>query len=145
MADNSTIVLSGNDEGDQIKIDLQVLEVILGISAQKVDGVAGMRGGLKSGLSRVFGREDRGKGVAVSVDEDGELTADVYVYLKYGVNVPAVAGKIQEALKQQLTQMTDMNLKSIDVHVVGLVFPEDEKNFEDADQPLFPDQEEDRK
>lgn len=141
MADNSTIVLSGNDEGDQIKIDLQVLEVILGISAQKVDGVAGMRAGLKSGLSRVFGREDRGKGVAVSVDEDGELTADVYVYLKYGVNVPAVAGKIQEALKQQLTQMTDMNLKSIDVHVVGLVFPEDEKNFEDADQPLFPDQE----
>lgn len=144
MADNSTIVLSGNDEGDQIKIDLQVLEVILGISAQKVDGVAGMRGGLKSGLSRVFGREDRGKGVAVSVDEDGELTADVYVYIKYGVNVPAVAGKIQEALKQQLTQMTDMNLKSIDVHVVGLVFPEDEKNFEDADQPLFPDQEEDK-
>lgn len=144
MADNSTIVLSGNDEGDQIKIDLQVLEVILGISAQKVDGVAGMRGGLKSGLSRVFGREDRGKGVAVSVDEDGELTADVYVYLKYGVNVPTVAGKIQEALKQQLTQMTDMNLKSIDVHVVGLVFPEDEKNFEDADQPLFPDQEEDK-
>ena len=144
MADNSTIVLSGNDEGDQIKIDLQVLEVILGISAQKVDGVAGMRAGLKSGLSRVFGREDRGKGVAASVDEDGELTADVYVYLKYGVNVPAVAGKIQEALKQQLTQMTDMNLKSIDVHVVGLVFPEDEKNFEDADQPLFPDQEEDK-
>lgn len=144
MADNSTIVLSGNDEGDQIKIDLQVLEVILGISAQKVDGVAGMRGGLKSGLSRVFGREDRGKGVAVSVDEDGELTADVYVYLKYGVNVPAVAGKIQEALKQQLTQMTDMNLKSIDVHVVGLVFPEDEKNFEDAGQPLFPYQEEDK-
>ncbi|MFB5979132.1 Asp23/Gls24 family envelope stress response protein [Lactobacillus delbrueckii] len=144
MADNSTIVLSGNDEGDQIKIDLQVLEVILGISAQKVDGVAGMRAGLKSGLSRVFGREDRGKGVAVSVDEDGELTADVYVYLNYGVNVPAVAGKIQEALKQQLTQMTDMNLKSIDVHVVGLVFPEDEKNFEDADQPLFPDQEEDK-
>ncbi|MCT3485893.1 Asp23/Gls24 family envelope stress response protein [Lactobacillus delbrueckii] len=144
MADNSTIVLSGNDEGDQIKIDLQVLEVILGISAQKVDGVAGMRGGLKSGLSRVFGREDRGKGVAVSVDEDGELTANVYVYLKYGVNVPAVAGKIQEALKQQLTQMTDMNLKSIDVHVVGLVFPEDEKNFEDAGQPLFPDQEEDK-
>lgn len=144
MADNSTIVLSGNDEGDQIKIDLQVLEVILGISAQKVDGVAGMCGGLKSGLSRVFGREDRGKGVAVSVDEDGELTADVYVYLKYGINVPAVAGKIQEALKQQLTQMTDMNLKSIDVHVVDLVFPEDEKNFEDADQPLFPDQEEDK-
>ncbi|WP_302187798.1 Asp23/Gls24 family envelope stress response protein [uncultured Lactobacillus sp.] len=145
MADNSTIVLSGNDDGDQIKIDLTVLEVILGISAKKVDGVAGMRGGLKSGLNRVLGREDRGKGVSVTVDENGDLTADVYVYLKYGVNVPSVAAKIQEALKQQLTQMTDMNLKSINVHVVGLVFPEDEHNFEDDDQPLFPDQEEEAK
>ena len=145
MADNSTIVFSGNDDGDQIKIDLTVLEVILGISAKKVDGVAGMRGGLKSGLNRVLGREDRGKGVSVTVDENGDLTADVYVYLKYGVNVPSVAAKIQEALKQQLTQMTDMNLKSINVHVVGLVFPEDEHNFEDDDQPLFPDQEEEAK
>jgi len=145
MADNSTIVLSGNDDGDQIKIDLTVLEVILGISAKKVDGVAGMRGGLKSGLNRVLGREDRGKGVSVTVDENGDLTADVYVYLKYGVNVPSVAAKIREALKQQLAQMTDMNLKSINVHVVGLVFPEDEHNFEDDDQPLFPDQEEEAK
>ena len=145
MADNSTIVLSGNDDGDQIKIDLTVLEVILGISAKKVDGVAGMRGGLKSGLNRVLGREDRGKGISVTVDENGDLTADVYVYLKYGVNVPSVAAKIQEALKQQLAQMTDMNLKSINVHVVGLVFPEDEHNFEDDDQPLFPDQEEEAK
>lgn len=144
MADNSTIVLSGSDEGDQIKIDLSVLEVILGISAKKVDGVAGMRGGLKSGLSKVFGREDRGKGVTVTVDEDMQLTADVYVYLKYGVSVPAVAAKLQEALKEQLAQMTDMNLKSINVHVVGLVFPEDEKNFEDESQPLFPDQEEEK-
>lgn len=144
MADNSTIVLSGSEDGDQIKIDLRVLEVILGISVQKVDGVAGMRGGLKSGFNRVFGREDRGKGVDVSVDEDSQLTADVYVYLKYGVNVPAVAGKVQAALQQQLTQMTDMNLKAINVHVVGLVFPEDEKNFEEASQPLFPDQEEDK-
>ena len=78
-------------------------------------------------------------------DENGDLTADVYVYLKYGVNVPSVAAKIQEALKQQLAQMTDMNLKSINVHVVGLVFPEDEHNFEDDDQPLFPDQEEEAK
>ena len=145
MADNSTIVLSGNDDGDQIKIDLTVLEVILGISAKKVDGVAGMRGGLKSGLNRVLGREDRGKGVSVTVDENGDLTSDVYVYLKYGVNVPSVAAKIQEALKQQLAQMIDMNLKSINVHVVGLVFPEDEHNFEDDDQPLFPDQEEEAK
>ncbi|MCT7697901.1 MAG: Asp23/Gls24 family envelope stress response protein, partial [Lactobacillus crispatus] len=57
MADSSKILLSGEENSEQIKIDPSVLEVILGIAAEKVDGVAGMRGSLKSGLNWVFGRE----------------------------------------------------------------------------------------
>ena len=44
MADNSTILLSSNDKGDETRVDLGVLEVILGIAARKVDGVSEMRG-----------------------------------------------------------------------------------------------------
>lgn len=35
MADNSTILLSSNDKGDETRVDLGVLEVILGIAARK--------------------------------------------------------------------------------------------------------------
>ncbi|MCT7680989.1 MAG: Asp23/Gls24 family envelope stress response protein, partial [Lactobacillus crispatus] len=59
MADSSTILLTSNQAGDEIKIDLSVLEVILAIAAEKVDGVAAMRGSLKSGLNWVLGRQDR--------------------------------------------------------------------------------------
>ncbi|NLD06832.1 MAG: Asp23/Gls24 family envelope stress response protein, partial [Lactobacillus sp.] len=41
MADSSKILLSGEENSEQIKIDPSVLEVILGIAAEKVDGVAG--------------------------------------------------------------------------------------------------------
>lgn len=126
MADNSKILLSGEENGEQIKIDPSVLEVILGIAAEKVDGVVGMRGNLKSGINRVLGRQDRGKGVSVNLDESGKLIADVYVYLKAGVNVPTVASKLQVALKKQLVQMTSLELKEINIHVVGLLFAEDE-------------------
>lgn len=139
MADSSKILLSGEENGEQIKIDPSVLEVILGIAAEKIDGVAGMRGSLKSGLNWVLGREDRGKGVNVSVDDDKKLVADVYVYLNSGVNVPVVATNLQKALKAQLVQMTDLELKAINVHVVGLVFPEDEKNAEEVTSELFPE------
>ena len=139
MADSSKILLSGEENGEQIKIDPSVLEVILGIAAEKIDGVAGMRGSLKSGLNWVLGREDRGKGVSVSVDDDKKLIADVYVYLNSGVNVPVVATNLQKALKAQLVQMTDLELKAINVHVVGLVFPEDEKNAEEVTSELFPE------
>ncbi len=139
MAYISKILLSGEENGEQIKIDPSVLEVILGIAAKKIDGVAGMRGSLTSSIKRVLGREDRGKGVSVSVNDNHELIADVYVYLEAGVNVPTVAMKLQKALKTQLIQMTDLALKAINIHVVGLVFPEDEKKEEKDTEELFPE------
>lgn len=142
MADNSKILLSGEENGEQIKIDPSVLEVILGIAAEKVDGIVGMRGNLTSGIMHVLGRADHGKGVTVSVDDSGKLIADVYVYLEAGVNVPNVATKLQKVLKAQLVQMTDLELKEINIHVVGLVFPEDEKEDSEATTELFPEDEE---
>lgn len=133
MADNSTIVLDGKKDDEQIKIDLHVLEVILAIAAEKVDGVAAMRGNIKSGLNWVLGRENRGKGVNVNVDKDGKLIADVYVYLNSGVNVPKVAAKMQKALKTQIKQMTDLDLMVTNIHIVGLVFPDEKAN------KLFPE------
>jgi uncharacterized alkaline shock family protein YloU len=139
MAESSTIVLTGNSDGDQIKIDLQVLEVILAIAAGKVDGVAGMRGNFRSGLNWVLGREQRGRGVSVSLDDSKRLTADAYVYFKSGVNVPSVAAELQKALKAQLKQMTDLDLAAVNVHVVGIVFPDEEKQAKQTDEKLFPE------
>ncbi|RVU71660.1 MULTISPECIES: Asp23/Gls24 family envelope stress response protein [Lactobacillus] len=139
MADSSKILLSGEENGEQIKIDPSVLEVILGIAAEKIDGVVSMRGNLTSGIKHVLGREDRGKGVNVSVDEDNKLVADVYVYLEAGVNVPSVGAQMQKTLKAQLVQMTDLELKAINIHVVGLVFPEDEDQEAEDTTELFPE------
>ncbi|MDO4912386.1 MAG: Asp23/Gls24 family envelope stress response protein [Lactobacillus sp.] len=142
MADNSKILLTKNDASEQISVDPHVLEVILGIAAGKTEGVAGMRGNLKSGLKRVLGQEDRGKGVVVHMDEDGILTGDVYVYLNSGVNVPEVATKLQKRLKDQMAQMTDLDMGRINIHVVGLIFP-DELPIEEADDKLFPEDQQD--
>ena len=100
-----------------------------------------MRGNLKSGLNWVLGREDHGKGVNVKVDEDNKLIADVYVFLESGVNVPKVGIELQKKLKTQLLQMTDLELKSINIHVVGLIFPEDEEDTEENTSELFPEDE----
>lgn len=130
MSDNSTILLS-NDEGNTIKIDLSVLETILGMAAQQVDGVVGMRGSLRSNLNTLLGRDDHGKGVSLHVDDNNVLSGEVYVYLQYGVNVPQVAGKLQKQLIAQLKQMTDLELNEINIHVVGLL---DEKANEAKEQ-----------
>lgn len=119
MAENSTIILTNENEDNQIKIDLRVLEVILGIAATKVDGVYEMRGTLASNINKLFGRENHGKGVDLKV-VDNELLADVYAYFKSGVKIPKVALELQKKLQTQLEQMTDLKLKEINIHVVGL-------------------------
>lgn len=96
MADSSKIVLNGEKTANRSRLIQESLEVIMGIAAEKVDGVAGMRGNVRSGINWVFGREDRRRGVNVKVDKDNKLIADVYVYVESGVYVPKVAVELQK-------------------------------------------------
>jgi uncharacterized alkaline shock family protein YloU len=140
MAENSNIILTGREGATgTIEIVPEVLEVILGIAAVNVDGVYQMRGTLASSINALFGRVNRGKGVDLTVDGD-RLSADVYVYLNYGVSVPKVALAMQETLREQLLYMTDLELAEVNVHVVGVV-PEKTEKIDTAD--LFEDTEDD--
>ncbi|WP_179395604.1 Asp23/Gls24 family envelope stress response protein [Lacticaseibacillus absianus] len=121
MAEETNIILANRtDAQGTIEIVPEVLEVILGIAAVSVDGVYQMRGSLTSSINEWFGRANHGKGVALTVDGE-RLTADVYVYLDYGVAVPKVALAMQETLREQLLFMTDLTLDEVNVHVVGVV------------------------
>ncbi|WP_125704466.1 Asp23/Gls24 family envelope stress response protein [Lacticaseibacillus daqingensis] len=140
MAEETNIILANRtDAQGTIEIVPEVLEVILGIAAVSVDGVYQMRGTLASSINAWFGRANHGKGVALTVDGT-RLSADVYVYLDYGVSVPKVAMTMQETLREQLLYMTDLTLDEVNVHVVGVV-PEKAAKLDPDD--LFKDDDED--
>ncbi|ATO43997.1 Asp23/Gls24 family envelope stress response protein [Loigolactobacillus coryniformis] len=122
MAEDTNIVLDSKTETSlgQIEIAPEVIEIILGIAASQVDGVYKMRGTLSSSISQLLGREDRGKGVKLTVDA-GQIQADIYAYLNYGVSVPQVALKMQDTIKEQLLFMTDLDLTEVNIHVVGVI------------------------
>lgn len=137
MAENSKIVLDDKNNGEEIEIDPSVLEVIMGIAAEKIDGVAEMHGNVRSGINRVLGREDHGKGVSVNVDEEHNLIADVYISVDAGKYVPEIAMNLQKVLKQEVLQMTDLDLSEINVHVTGLKFPDDNEEDDSGSSQLF--------
>ncbi|UQS83447.1 Asp23/Gls24 family envelope stress response protein [Bombilactobacillus thymidiniphilus] len=120
---NKYVAIDANQDNGalgEISVSTNVLEVLLGTAASKVAGVYGMRGTLANNINSLLGRQNRGKGVVVSYGED-RISADVYVYLEYGVSVPKVALALQKELNQQLEYMTDMKLADVNIHVVGLV------------------------
>ncbi|WP_334328467.1 Asp23/Gls24 family envelope stress response protein [Companilactobacillus sp. HBUAS59699] len=110
---------SGKVKGN-VEISHQVIEILLGIATNQVDGVYEMRGTLSNRIDSLFGRINHGKGVDVVFDDD-KISADVFVYLEYGVSIPKVSLEIQKSAIEQLEFMTDLALKEINVHVVGLI------------------------
>lgn len=141
MADESNIILAGSgDETGQIRIAPEVVEIMIGIAASQVDGVFSMSGSLATSFSELLGRSSLGKGVKLVQDDAGNLRADVYVTLAYGVSIPKTALEIQKRVKQQLLFMTGLEIQEVDVHVEGIM-PERQPATVDPDN-LFADEEE---
>lgn len=116
---------SRDDLSGDIIIAPEVMEIIIGIAASKVDGVYSMRGSLASNVNELLGRATHDKGVSLKID-DG-LRVDLYCYVNYGVSVPKVAMEMQQKVKQQVLYMTDLELTEVNVHIVGMI-PEQEHN-----------------
>ncbi|MCY0870694.1 MAG: Asp23/Gls24 family envelope stress response protein [Alicyclobacillaceae bacterium] len=118
----------------KIQIADEVLQIIAGLAASEVPGVAGMSGSFAGGLTEsLLGRKNLSKGVKVQFQEgDRACTIDVSVALQFGVSIPEVSLNVQERVKNAVESMTGLQVESIHVHVVGVVFQNDkERNDKD--------------
>ncbi len=103
----------------EIVISPRVLEVITGIAAAtKVDGVHSLR---NKAVTDSLSKKSLGRGVYLKNEEDDTVAADIYVYLQYGVNVPAVSIAIQQAVKTAVYDMAEVKISSVNIHVEGIV------------------------
>ena len=101
----------------EIVIAPRVLEKIIAIATAKVKGVHSFS---NKSVSDTLSKLSLGRGVYLkNVDE--ELTADIYLYLEYGVKVPKVAVAIQKAVKDAVRNMADVELAAINIHVADIV------------------------
>ncbi|MEW9500379.1 Asp23/Gls24 family envelope stress response protein [Jeotgalibacillus marinus] len=125
MAENQPQLLqmSSLDHNQLGKIEIapEVIEVIAGIAASEVEGIAQMRGNFASGVVERLGKKIHGKGVKVELGEEG-IVVDVYCTIKFGVSIPSVAQKIQDNIRQTLQNMTALLAEEVNVHVVGVQF-----------------------
>lgn len=110
-----------NSGHGKIEIAPEVIEVIAGIAASEVEGIAGMRGNFAAGVVERLGKKNHGKGVKVELAESG-IKIDVYCLVKFGMSIPAVAGKVQENIRQALLDMTALDPEEVNIHVVGVQF-----------------------
>ncbi|GEN45281.1 Asp23/Gls24 family envelope stress response protein [Alkalibacillus haloalkaliphilus] len=123
MDENQLLNVSEDNSLGRVEIAPEVIEVIAGIAANEVSGVANMRGNIASNVTERLGKKKHGKGVKVELTEEG-IEIDVYTVLDYGVSIPKVCEKIQDNIRTTLKNMTALEIIEINVHVVGVQIEE---------------------
>lgn len=105
-----------------IRIADEVVEIIAGLAASEVEGVAGMSGGLVGDIAHMLSRgKNLAKGVKVEVGEH-EAAVNLFLVVEYGVSIPDVALHVQEAVKEAIQSMTGLNVIETNVHIQGVNF-----------------------
>jgi uncharacterized alkaline shock family protein YloU len=119
-----------------------VVSKIAGIAAGEIDGVyqlvAGGPGAALTVLAqRVSGAEARDRGVTVEVGQR-EAAVDVRLITIYGASIPQVTQAVRQNIITRVRDMTGLIVKEVNIDVVDLYFPGEEREPPPAPAPPPP-------
>jgi uncharacterized alkaline shock family protein YloU len=120
-----------------IRIANEVIEIIAGLAATEVRGVAGMSGGVAGGIAELLGRKNLSKGVKVEVGQK-QCAVDLTIVAEYGVRIPEVCGEIQDNVKRAIESMTGLEVVEVNVHVLGVTFRKENEEAAPKDEETKP-------
>ncbi len=89
---------------------------------------------------------DKKNGISLYIEKDG-VYADVSVIVKYGYNIPELAYRIQQTVKQSVENMTRFKVAEVDVHIQDVMFMDNhehkETEHDEHHEPLTQEKKED--
>ncbi|ASA95524.1 MULTISPECIES: Asp23/Gls24 family envelope stress response protein [Anoxybacillus] len=129
MSEHVLEMENGHNGLGKVEIAPEVIEVIAGIAASEIEGVAQMRGNFAAGVVERLGKKNHGKGVKVDLTDRG-IIIDIYCVMNFGVSIPTVSQKIQENVRQALLTMTGLETAEVNVHIVGVQFESSKQESE---------------
>jgi uncharacterized alkaline shock family protein YloU len=102
-----------------IRIHKNVIASIASIAAVEIEGVKRIGGDFRSGILELIGKKAL-MAIKVDIDKNDEIRLDVPLVVKYGFNIPDIANKAQENVRNALEKMTNLSIKYININVQGI-------------------------
>ena len=101
-----------NDLG-KVRLTDRVIAITARAAALTVPGIAGMGETFLQSLSSVMS------------DKDTDVEVDLYVCVRHGMRIPAVALKLQETVKEALSDSLGIRVSAVNVNVSQVIFDKD--------------------
>jgi len=99
-----------------IRIHKNVIASISSLAILEIEGVKRVGGDLKSGIMELVGKKAFSS-IKVDISKNEEVKLDIPVVIKYGYNIPEVANRAQESVRNALEKMTNLSVKDININV----------------------------
>ena len=98
----------------------KVIQKIIGLSLEKVDGLLAVDGGFFSNLAdKIVNTDNVANGVNVEVGKE-QVAVDLNVVVEYQKNVPDLYKHIKEVVVSQVSKITDLEVVEVNVNVVDI-------------------------
>ena len=109
------------DQGE-IRINSEVSTNITGAAATNCYGVKGMAIRSKTdGLVHLLRKESMSKGVKVVSNDDDTVSIQLHIIVDNGVNLMAVSRSIMSEVRYNVSRITGVTVKSVDVYIDSMV------------------------
>lgn len=128
MSENLPINVDDERQVGSITYANEVVQIIAGMAANEVDGVASMVN--TSAIADLFSRSKsvtRGVRVEVGVEE---ASVDLMLTVEYGKPIQKVCVEVQESVRKAIETMTGLHVVKVDVHVMGVSFERETQEIE---------------
>ncbi|SFG75459.1 Uncharacterized conserved protein YloU, alkaline shock protein (Asp23) family [Desulfotomaculum arcticum] len=99
-----------------IRYNEDVLKTMVGIALSQVEGVAGVEGRV---TGSILGRKNYSYIHKITVEEK-KVIVDVSIVAKYGMLLRECAQTVQQKIKENIEEMTDLYVAAVNVTVASL-------------------------
>jgi len=98
----------------------KVIQKIIGLSLEKVDGLLAVDGGFFSNLTdKIINTDHVGNGVNVEVGKE-QVAVDLNIIVEYKKNVPELYQEIKKVITNDISNITDLEVVEVNVNVVDI-------------------------
>lgn len=119
-----------NTDVNNVKISEEVIQTIAGIAVGEVKGLS-LPPSLAEGLVEKFVKKNYGKGVRIEMNEN-EVSLEIHVFVEYGLKIQPLAAELQETIKCNIENMTNLTVVKVDVMVDGINIAKEPKKKDPA-------------
>ena len=134
MAETEHTASKNHENTQDIKGELtyedKVVQKIVGLALETVDGLLAVEGGFFSNLTgKLVNTDDVTSGVDVEVGKT-QVAVDLKVITEYRKNVPEIYNRIKDVIRKEVANMTDLDVVEVNVTVTDIKTKEQQKDDE---------------